>query len=112
MRLYTVSSDLIMQLRYYTFNNGKRNKVEELVEDKNAIVNVTNISNNANNCLLFKNTIEYEQARFIQVNKMIKKLIIIFFSNSTLVSMWKHLSYKNIDKIRALLTKLSYNKVT
>ena len=35
----------------------------------------------------------------------------MFFRNSTLALMQKYLSYKNIDKIKALLTKLSYDKV-
>ncbi len=38
--------------------------------------------------------------------------MIMFFSNSTLVPMWEHLSYKNVDEMRALLTKLPYGKVT
>ena len=36
----------------------------------------------------------------------------IFFSNLTLVFMWENLSYKNVDKMRALLIELLYGKVT
>ena len=48
----------------------------------------------------------------MQVSKMTKKLITMFLSNPTLAPIWEHLSYKNVDKIKALLTELLYNKVT
>ncbi len=35
-----------------------------------------------------------------------------FFNNPDLAPMREHLSYKNVDKIRALLTELPYGKVT
>lgn len=38
---------------------------------------------------------------------MIKKTIIMFFYNLNLAPICKHLSNKNVDKIRFLLTKLS-----
>ena len=38
--------------------------------------------------------------------------MIIFFSNPILAFIWKHLSYKNVDEMRALLTELLYGKVT
>ncbi len=38
--------------------------------------------------------------------------MIIFVLNLTLALMQKHLSFKNIDKIRALLIELPYDKVT
>lgn len=43
---------------------------------------------------------------------MTKKSIEILFNYFNLVPIWKHLNYKNIDKMKALLTKLLYNKVT
>lgn len=36
----------------------------------------------------------------------------MFFTNYSLVLIWKYLSYKNIDEIKSLLTELSYSKVT
>ncbi len=48
----------------------------------------------------------------MQASKMTKGLMIMFFSNPTLASMWEHLSYKNVDKMKTLLTKLPYGKVT
>ena len=42
---------------------------------------------------------------------MIKESIIMFLSNLTLVPMQKHQNYKNMDKIKALLIKLPYDKV-
>ena len=63
------------------------------------------------NYLLFKTNVEYKQAKFMQASKMTKRLITIFFSNPTLAPMWEHLSYKNVDKMRALLTELPYDKV-
>lgn len=47
----------------------------------------------------------------MKASKIIKVLIIIFFSNSNLVSILKYLSYKNIKIIRVLLIKLLYNKI-
>lgn len=43
---------------------------------------------------------------------MTKKSIKILFHNLNLALMQEHLSYKNINKIMALLIKLSYVKVT
>lgn len=48
----------------------------------------------------------------MQVSKMIKNLITMFITNPNLASMQKHLSYINVDKIKAFLTKLPYSKVT
>ena len=42
---------------------------------------------------------------------MTKESMKMFFNNLDLVSIWKHLSYKNIDEIKALLTELPYSKV-
>ena len=48
----------------------------------------------------------------MQANKITKRSMTISFSNPTLAPMQKHLNYKNMGKIRALLTKLQYGKVT
>lgn len=47
----------------------------------------------------------------MQNNKIIKKSMKILFNNFNLISIQKYLSYKNINKIRALLTKLLYSKI-
>lgn len=48
----------------------------------------------------------------MQASKMTKSSIKIFFNNLNLTLMEKYLSYKNLDKMRVLLTKLPYDKVT
>ena len=48
----------------------------------------------------------------MQDSKMTKKSIGIFFNNPDLASMQEHLSYKNVDEMKALLTKLLYGKIT
>ncbi len=48
----------------------------------------------------------------MQASKMTKGSMTIFFSNHTLAPMRKHLSYKNVDEMRALLIELPYSKVT
>ena len=48
----------------------------------------------------------------MQASKIIKKLMIIFFINPNLAFMKKCLSYKNINKMRILLIKLLYDKIT
>lgn len=40
---------------------------------------------------------------------MIKKWMRIFFNNFDLAFIWEYLSYKNVNKMKALLTKLLYN---
>lgn len=47
------------------FNNSKRNKVGKLIKDIDTIADVVDILTNIDNCLLFKNNIEYKQARLI-----------------------------------------------
>lgn len=42
---------------------------------------------------------------------MTKGSIKMFFINPDLALIWKHLSYKSVDEMRALLTKLPYSKV-
>lgn len=63
-----------------------------------------------NNCFLLKNNVEYLWAKFIQASKIPKKLISIFFNNLN-SPMQQHLSYKNINKMKLLLTKLIYGKI-
>lgn len=94
------------------FNNSKRCQVEELVDNKDSMADVTNILGDTDNYLPFKNNVEYEWSRFIQANKMMKESMIIFFSNPTLAPIREHLSYKNVDKMGAFLTELLYSKVT
>ena len=65
-----------------------------------------------NNGLPYKNNIEYTRAKFMQDSKITKRSIGMFFNNPDLVSMRKHLSYKIIDEIKALLIELPYGKVT
>lgn len=47
----------------------------------------------------------------MQANKIIKRLLKMTFNNPNFVSMRKNLNYKNVDKIKTLLTKSSYIKV-
>ena len=76
------------------------------------MINIADILGDASNCLLFKNNVEYKWVRFIQGSKMRKGLMTIFFSNPTLALMQEYLSYKNINKIKVLLTELLYSNVT
>ncbi len=48
----------------------------------------------------------------MQDSKMTKGLMGMFFNNPDLAPMREHLSYKNVDEMRALLTELPYGKVT
>ena len=65
-----------------------------------------------NNHFPFEDNDEYIWARFMQASKMIKELMTIFLvTNLTLTPMRKYLSYKNVDKMKALLTELSYYQV-
>ena len=43
---------------------------------------------------------------------MTKSLMGRFFNNPDLVSICKHLSYKSVDEMKALITELLYGKVT
>ena len=42
------------------FNNGRRDQAGKLVRDKDVMVNVIDILDNTNNCLPFKNNVEYK----------------------------------------------------
>ncbi len=75
------------------------------------MANVADIPGDADNRLPFKNNVEYEWARFMQASKMTKGSMTMFFSNLTLAPMREHLSYKNMDEMRVLLTELPYGKV-
>ncbi len=48
----------------------------------------------------------------MQASNMTKESMTMFFSNPTLALIQEHLSYKNMDKMRALLIKLPYGKIT
>ena len=48
----------------------------------------------------------------MQVSKIAKQLIKMFFTNLNSVFMWEYLGYKNVYKIKALVIKLLYDKVT
>ena len=95
------------------FINSKRGQTGEPIGDKKfmAYLEDTQIVLNDNR-LPFKNNIKYTWAKFIQDSKMIKGLMEMFFNNPDLAPIWKYLSYKNMDKIRPLLTELLYGKIT
>ncbi len=76
------------------------------------MADVADIPGDTDNRLPFKNNIEYKWARFMQASKMTKGSMTMSFSNPTLSPMLEHLSYKNVDKMRALLIELPYDKVT
>ncbi len=99
-------------IKLIRFNDGTRGQVGKQVGDKDAMADVADIPGDTDNRLPFKNNVEYEWARFMQVSKMTKRSMTMFFSNPTLAPMWDHLSYKNVDEMRALLTELPYGKVT
>lgn len=54
------------------------------------MINILVIVNN--NCFLYKNNIEYVQAKFIQASKITKGLIKKFCKNLDLVLIWKYLN--------------------
>ncbi len=99
------------EFKLIRFNDGSRGQVGELVEDEDAIADVPDIPGDADNRLPFKKNVEYESARFMQAGKMTKGSMTMFFSNSILAPMREHLNYKNMDEMKALLTKLPYGKV-
>lgn len=63
------------------------------------------------NSFLFKNNVKYTRAKFMQDSKMTKESIGMFFNNPNLAPIWEYLSYKNLNKMRGMLTKLPYSKV-
>ena len=75
------------EFKLIRFNDSRRDQVGKPVRDKNAIADVVDILGDVNNCLLFKNNVEYEWVRFIQASKMTKRPMTIFFSNLTLIHM-------------------------
>ena len=62
--------------------------------------------------LLFKNNIKYIKGKFMQDSKMTKKLIELFFNNLNLIAIQDYLSCKNKNKIKILIIKLLYRKIT
>ena len=95
------------------FINNKRKQVEKPIRDEKFIAYLADTPVVLNdNGLLFKNNIEYTWAKFMQDSKITKGSMGIFFNNSDLAPIRKHLSYKSMDEMRALLIELPYNKVT
>ena len=95
------------------FNDGKRGQAGDSVDEENTMAYMADIPiEQDNNCFPFKNNVEYAWAKFMQTSKMSKGSMDMFFNNSELALMRQHLSYKNVDKMRALLTELLYDKVT
>ena len=93
--------------------NSERGQAGKLVEDEEFMVYLADIPVVLNdNGFPFKNNVEYAWAKFMQDSKMTKGSIGIFFNNLDLAPMQEHLSFKNVDEMKALLTKLSYSKVT
>ncbi len=95
------------------FTNSERRQAGEPVGDDEVMAYLADkpvVLNN--NGLPFKNNVEYAWVKFMQDNKMTKKSMGMFFNNPDLAPMRKHLSYKNVDEMRALLTELPYGKVS
>lgn len=65
-----------------------------------------------NNYFPLKDNMKYAQAKFMQASKILKESIDMLFNNLDLVFLQQYLDYKNIDKIKALLIELPYNKIT
>lgn len=95
------------------FGDSERRQVRKPERYEDVVVGIANILViKNNNCLLFKNNIEYAWARFMQTSKITKRSMTIFFTNPDLAPMREHLSYKNADKMKVLLIELPYSKVT
>lgn len=94
------------------FGDNKIRQARKLVGYEDVVTNQSNIPfDKDNNRLPFKNNVEYTQARFMQASKMMKKSMIIFFTNSNLAYMREYFSYKNLKKMKVLLIELPYIKV-
>lgn len=94
------------------FDDSLKSQTKKLIKNKNTMIYMVNILVFVgNNYFSFKNNIEYIWVKFMQANKMTKKSIEIFFKNLNLAMMQKHLNYKNVNKIKALLIELLYSKV-
>lgn len=71
--------------------NNKIGQVKQPVRYKDIMVGIANILVvEDDNHLLYKNNVEYVWARFIEVSKMTKKSITIFFINFNLAPIWEH----------------------
>lgn len=82
------------------------------MEDKNTITYMEDILVDIdNNYYLFKKSVDYVWAKFMQAGKISKKSIDMFFNNPNSTLMGEQLTYKNVDQMWALLTELPYNKV-
>lgn len=73
------------------------------------MVNISVIKND--NYFVFKISIEYIQASFMQINKLIKRLIITIYNNPDKTLRQNYLNYKNGNKMKVLLIKLVYGKI-
>ena len=94
------------------FTNSKRGQAGEPVDDQKFMTYLADkpiILND--NGLLFKSNVEYAWAKFMQDSKMTNRSMEMFFNNLDLAPMLEYLSYKSVDEIKALLTKLPYGKV-
>ncbi len=95
------------------FTNSEKKQAEEPVRDEEVMAYLVDkpvILND--NGFPFKNNVKYVWAKFMQDSKMTKGSMGMFFNNPDLAPLQEHLSYKNVDEMRALLTKLPYGKVT
>ena len=98
--------------RLVKYGDSERGQAREQIRYEDVIVGLANIPVvKDDNCLPLKNNVEYIWARFMQANKTIKRLMTIFFINLDLASMQEHLSYKDMDEMKALLTELLYGKI-
>lgn len=95
------------------FTNSKREQAGKPVGDKKFMAYMANTMVVLNdNGFSFKNNIEYIWAKFIQDGNMTKNRMGMFFNNLNLASIREYFNYKSVDKMRALLIKLPYSKVT
>ena len=95
------------------FTNSERGQAGKPVGDKEVMAYLTDKPVVLNdNGLTFKNNVEYAWAKLMQDSKMTKQSTGMFFNNPELAPIREHLSYKNVNEMRVLLTELSYGKVT
>ena len=95
------------------FTNSEKKQAEEPVRDEEVMPYLADKPVVLNdNSSPFKNNVKYVWAKFMQESKMTKGSMGMLFNNPDLAPIREHLSYKNVDEMRALLTKLPYGKVT
>lgn len=88
------------------FNDGQGGQAGEPVEGEDTMAyKMADVPAGVdNNCHSFKNSVDYAWAEFMHTSKMPKESMSMFFNNPDLAPMREHLSYKNLDEMRALLT--------